>query len=134
MHSNKPTFRKKHYLNSHNKFKVAYHGLKIVFLEEDSFRYQLLILFFVVIGGLFFGLSLNEWLAITFAAVIVFSLEIINTAVENLVDLVSPNYNKAAGRVKDICAGAVLLSTFGAVVIGMIIFIPKILDLLNLKG
>ncbi|MDL2211501.1 diacylglycerol kinase family protein [Erysipelotrichaceae bacterium OttesenSCG-928-M19] len=110
------------------KFKVAFKGLKIVFLEESSFRYQFIILLLTISLGFLVGLSKMEWIAIAFATIIVFTFEVMNTAIENIIDLVSPEYNVLAGKIKDISAGAVLLSTIGAVIIGIIIFYPKIIN------
>lgn len=121
-------FRKKNYQVNHNKFKVAFNGIKVVFFEESSFRYQTIILVLTILLGLLVGLSKFEWLAIAFAAIIVFTFEIMNTAIENVVDLISPKYNALAGKVKDISAAAVLVSTIGALIIGAIIFYPKIMS------
>ena len=112
-----------------NKFKVAFNGVRVVFLEESSFRYQFFILVVTVIFGLIFGLSKDEWMAITFVATLVFTFEIVNTAVENIMDLVSPDYNALVGKIKDITAASVLVATFGAIIIGLIIFSPKIINI-----
>jgi diacylglycerol kinase len=61
---------------------------------------------------------------------LVISLEMINSAIENLVDLVSPEYNKLAGKAKDIAAGAVLVAAICAAIVGLIIFLPKGWELL----
>lgn len=112
-----------------NKFKVAFNGVKIVFLEESSFRYQFVILLLTIIIGFVFGLSQVEWVAITFVATLVFTFEIVNTAIENIMDLVSPEYNALVGKIKDISAAAVLVSTIGAIIIGLIIFSAKIFSM-----
>ena len=117
------------YHENHNKFKVALLGIKIVFKEETSFRYQIVLMFITIGFGLFLGLSKLEWMAIIFATTIVFTFEMVNTAIENIIDMVSPDYHELAGKVKDISAGAVLISSLGALIIGALIFVPKIIDL-----
>ena len=126
----KNTFKeKKQYYHAHNKFKVAFNGIKLVFREEGSFRYQFILLLITFLFGLAIGLSKIEWVAIIFSATIVFTFEMVNTAIENMVDMISPNYNKMAGKIKDISAGAVLVSSFGALLVGALIFIPKIVEI-----
>lgn len=113
---------------NHNKFLVAFKGIKNVFLEESSFRYQTLVLVVTIFLAFWFKISLIEWIAIILAAMVVFALEIMNTAIENIIDMISPGFHIRAGKVKDISAGAVLLAAIGAIIIGLIIFIPKFLS------
>lgn len=80
----------------------------------------------VIAAGFYFEISLMEWGLITFAVGIVLVSELMNTAVEYLVDLIEPEINEKAGLIKDIAAGAVLLAAGTALVIGLIVFIPKI--------
>ncbi|MDR1782259.1 MAG: diacylglycerol kinase family protein [Bacilli bacterium] len=118
------------YLYDSNKFFVAFKGIKTVFLEESSVRYQLLVLVATILLGILLRITIIEWVAIIILAIIVFTLEIINTAIENIVDMISPEYNKMAGKIKDIAAGAVLISTIGSILVGVIIFYPRVIDLL----
>lgn len=113
-----------------NKFKVAFNGLKIVFKEESSFRYQFFILLMVVVVGLWLGLNSIEWLVIIGVSATVFTFEIMNTAVENIIDILYPNYHENAKKIKDISAGAVLVAALGALIIGLFIFIPKLIELI----
>ena len=71
-----------------------------------------------------------EWCIITIAIVIVISAELFNTAIETVVDMVSPQKNPQAKLVKDIAAAAVLVLAIGAAVIGIIIFGPKIVTII----
>lgn len=89
----------------------------------------MLIAIVVIAVGFFFGISKLEWLIIILVIGMVISAEIFNTSIEILTDLVSPEENKKAGRVKDLAAGAVLVSAIAAVVLGLLIFLPKILSL-----
>ena len=79
------------------------------------------------------NISLTEWCIILICIGIVLSLEIINTAIEALVDLVEPNQNSMAGKVKDLAAGAVLVFSIISAIIGIMIFGKYILDLLYHK-
>ena len=72
----------------------------------------------------------TEWIAIVFAIAMVLAAEAVNSSIEALADLVSPSYNEAIKRTKDLAAGAVLILAIGAAIVGLIIFVPKILLLL----
>jgi diacylglycerol kinase len=76
--------------------------------------------------GFFLKITVTEWLFVVAAIGFVLSAEAFNTAIEQLVDRVSPEKNPEAGRIKDIGAGAVLLAAATALVIGLVIFLPKI--------
>lgn len=81
----------------------------------------------VILAGWFFGLSQIEWMICILLFGIVISLELMNTAIEATVDIAMPEIHPQAKLAKDIAAGAVLLSAIMAIIIGCIIFIPKIL-------
>jgi diacylglycerol kinase (ATP) len=83
----------------------------------------------VVFVGFYFGLSKLEWAAIVLCIFTVTALEAMNSAIEYLTDLVSPDYHPLAGKVKDMAAGAVLLSAIGAAIVGILIFWPYFLAL-----
>ncbi len=78
-------------------------------------------------AGLFFGLNAAEWTVLAISCALVLALESMNTALESVVDLVSPQYNPLARRAKDCAAGAVLIASLSSLVVGGILFIPKIL-------
>ena len=80
----------------------------------------------VVTAGWYFEISKGEWLAIVICIGLVMVTELINTAIEILVDCVSPEFNVKAGLVKDIAAGAVLVAALVALLVAFIIFVPKI--------
>lgn len=84
--------------------------------------------------GWFFGIKNSEWCWIVLAIGLVWMAEIFNTSVEKLTDLVSPDYNELAGRVKDLAAGAVLMAALTALVIGFLIFWPHIEALPGYEG
>jgi undecaprenol kinase/diacylglycerol kinase (ATP) len=82
----------------------------------------------VVAAGLFYNISSNEWIAIIFSIGLVLSLEIINSSIENIADFISPERHEKIKKVKDLSAAAVLISSVTALIIGLIIFIPRILE------
>lgn len=85
----------------------------------------------VILLGILLSISTMEWALVVLCCGVVIAAEMINTAIEALVDMVSPEWNLKAGLVKDISAGAVLILAITSVVIGLIIFLPKIIALLN---
>lgn len=81
----------------------------------------------VVLGlGLYFGLERWEWAAIALAVGAVWCAELVNTAIEAVVNLVSPEFHPLAGRAKDVAAGAVLVMALAALVVGLLIFGPRV--------
>ena len=80
----------------------------------------------VIIAGVILRINTTEWSIVLILFGLVISLELINTAIENAVDLVTEEYNEKAKNAKDIAAGAVLFSAIIAAIIGFIIFLPKI--------
>lgn len=126
--NNKP--HKKFSLHSRiQSFKYALNGLKTVFLEEHNARIHLIVSLIVIICGLIFQISSVEWMIICFTIGLVISMEIINSAIENLSDFVSPEYHKLIKKTKDLSAAAVLVCTLSSIAIGILIFLPKIAHL-----
>ncbi|HSN08016.1 MAG TPA: diacylglycerol kinase family protein [Hanamia sp.] len=111
-------------------FGWAFNGLKDCILHEKNFRIQYILALLVVIAGIFFSLSATEWMIILLCFSVVLSFEIINSAIEKLCDLVSPDFNLTIKKVKDMSASAVLLSAIISLIIGCIIFLPRIFALL----
>lgn len=107
-------------------FRYAWKGITHLIRTQRNARIHLAIAAIVIIAGYLLDISTTEWLIVTVCTGMVFSAEIFNTAVEYLTDLVSPGYNKTAGTVKDLAAGAVLVAALAAAGAGLIIFAPKI--------
>ncbi len=84
--------------------------------------------FLAICLGIYYSLSLYEWLLILIVIHLVIAMEIINTALENVVDFVSLEYNKDAKKIKDMSAAAVLIISFLAAIVGAAIFLPKIFN------
>jgi diacylglycerol kinase (ATP) len=109
-------------------FQHAFHGIRFA-AAENNFRVQLSIGILVIIAGAIFKLSSVEWLWIVLMTGLVLSAEMVNTSIEGLVDLVSPEFNPLAGKVKDLAAGAVLVISIAACVVGLIIFVPHFITI-----
>ncbi|MFC6464433.1 diacylglycerol kinase family protein [Marinilactibacillus sp. GCM10026970] len=110
-------------------FRYAFEGVKTTFQEERNMRTHVMAGAIALILGVFLSLSVTEWLWILLASFLVFVMEILNTVIENLVDLVTQEYHPLAKKVKDMAAAAVLSTTVFSVVTGLLIFAPKLLDL-----
>ncbi len=106
-------------------FGYALKGIRAVFGKEANVNIHLTMTALVVFCGFLFSISTTEWLICIICFGVVIGLEMMNSAIENLVDLVSPEKNKLAGKAKDIAAGAVLVAAICAAIVGLIIFIPK---------
>lgn len=106
-------------------FGYAAHGIRMVFSSEPNMKIHLVVTLIVIICGFLFSISITEWLSCILCMGLVIGAEMINTAIENLVNLVSPEHNQLAGKVKDIAAGAVLVCAIISVIIGLLIFAPK---------
>jgi diacylglycerol kinase len=112
-------------------FGYALNGIRHATATQLNFRVHLLAAVITIYAGYALHISKDEWLWIILCIAMVLVAELFNTAIEFLVDLVSPEYNKKAGLVKDMSAGAVLITAIGALVIGLIIFVPKLLVLIH---
>jgi diacylglycerol kinase (ATP) len=109
----------------------AIKGLRFAFTTQQNFRIQISAALIAIALGFYLNISTAEWHWITLCIALVLVMELFNTGIEALVDLVSPDYNKLAGHVKDISAAAVLLMALFTLVTGAIIFLPKILMLFH---
>ncbi len=108
-------------------FRFAFQGLLHACKTQLNFRVHLFCAAIAIGLGFFLRISTAEWLWIILSIGMVLLTEIINTAIELLVDLVSPEYNEKAGHIKDMCAAAVLVTAITALVIGIVIFLPKLI-------
>lgn len=111
-------------------FGYAFEGIKYVLKTQPNMKIHSVIGLFAILAGFFFKLSEAEWLAIVIVIGFVLILEVVNTAVETLVDLYTEEYHHLAKVSKDTAAGAVLLMAIVSVVVGLIIFLPKICDMI----
>ena len=111
-------------------FGYAFKGLAYATVSQLNFRIHLGLTLFALSMGFFLKISVSEWQWIALCITLVLTTEIFNTMIETLVDLVSPGYNEKAGRVKDMSAGAVVITALFSLITGLIIFLPKLLLLL----
>jgi diacylglycerol kinase (ATP) len=109
-------------------FAFAWNGIKTAFSEQQNVRFHFVATVVTVAAGIYFDITAGEWLALILIIALVIVTELINTAIEGLVDLVSPQRNPLAGKIKDIAAGAVLISALAAIVTGTIIFAKYIVN------
>lgn len=109
-------------------FGYAWSGIRSVFKSEANIKIHISIAVLVVLFGVLFNISSTEWIAVVLCIGLVLTSEMFNTALETLVDKVSPGKDPLAGKTKDIAAGAVLISTIISVIVGLIIFVPKVLE------
>ena len=114
-----------------NSFKYAIEGFISSFKTERNMKIHILAMIVVIALGFFFRLDKVEWCFIIIAIASVISAELFNTAIETVVDMVSPERNPKAKLVKDIAAGAVFIVAIGSAIIGFIIFGPKIINVFN---
>lgn len=105
-------------------FRFAINGIRIAFREQLNLKIQVAIAVVVIGAGKYFQISSMEWVALLLTIALVIGLELINTAIENLVDLVTTERKPLAGKIKDIAAGAVLIVSILSVIIGWLIFKP----------
>lgn len=108
----------------------AFSGVKYFFLNERNGKIQLCLAVLTFLLGTGLGLTSAEWIAILICIASVISLEMLNTAIENLCDLVHEEFHPKIKIAKDVAAGAVLCASIISAIIGSIIFIPKIIMLL----
>ena len=107
-------------------FGYALRGLGMMLVTQANARIHAVATLLVVAAGFWFGISRGEWCAVIAAIGLVWTAEGLNTALEAVVDLVSPEQHPLAGRAKDVAAGAVLCAALSAVVIGLLIFGPRL--------
>ncbi len=104
----------------------GFNGIFYTFKKERNMVIHFLVMILVIISGLFFKISITEWLICFLLFALVLSLELMNTALENVVDLVTEEKKPKAKAAKDAAAGAVLIAAIFSILIGLIIFLPKL--------
>jgi diacylglycerol kinase (ATP) len=113
-----------------NSFGFAIKGIVTIYREgQINIRIHTLIAIVTICLSVFFSIACIEWIIVILCIGTVIAAEMLNTAIEKLVDLVAPEWSEAAGKIKDIAAGAVLVVSIAAGITGCIIFVPKILAL-----
>ena len=110
-------------------FKYAFEGLFFALRHERNIKIESFVALLVIIAGFILKVSLNEWTILLICISMVISLELVNTSMEETVDLATDEINPGAKKSKDLAAGAVLFASLISAIIGIIIFLPKIIDL-----
>lgn len=113
-----------------NSFAYAIDGIKVG-LKQRNLRIHITVAVLVVIVGFWLKISIAEWAVLVLTMGLVISLELVNTAIESLVDLATSEYHILAKTAKDVAAGAVLVSAIASVFIGLLIFIPPLFRLIS---
>ena len=115
-----------------NALKNALNGIKYTFKTQRNLKIQIIFALLAICAGLFFRLSTIEWIILSLTIFLVLIVELINTAIETTVDMFTMEYNEKAKNAKDASAGAVTLMAIASIVVGMFLFIPKIINLISL--
>ena len=111
-------------------FKHAFNGLYILFTEEPNSIIQALLTVAALLMGYFLRISSIEWIVLSIVIGMVFAMEAINSAIENLSDFTcNKKFEESIKKTKDLSAAAVLFSAIAALIAGLIIFLPKLLSL-----
>ncbi len=111
-------------------FKYAFSGLIYAFSYNQNIRIHFFIAILVILASIIFNVNAFEMGILGVMILLVISTEMINTAIEEMVNLIANDHRKEAKIAKDVAAGMVLLTTFGSVVVGVLIFLPHLLRLL----
>ncbi len=108
-------------------FTNAFQGIKYCLLREKNYRIQFAIAVIIFAAAIFFSITTAELMQILFCFALVLSLEMINTSIEKLSNEVCQSISPVIKQVKDVAAGAVLLASVIGLIIGLFIFLPKII-------
>lgn len=112
-------------------FGYAFKGIDDVVSNEPNMKIHVSVAILVVIMSFLLKISMIEWIILVLLIGLVLAAEVINTTIENLVDMYTKDYNERAKVVKDTAAGTVLILAITAVIIGLMIFVPKIILVLE---
>ncbi len=112
-------------------FAFAWKGILTMFRAEPNAKIHLLAAMLAIAAGCWFDIEKAEWCLVVLAIAGVFTAEAFNTSIEELTNLVSPEPHPLAGKAKDLAAAGVLFAAFGAAIVGVIVFLPRIVDLIS---
>lgn len=110
-------------------FRFAFKGIAVLFRNEPNAIIHLVAVILVTCAGIIIDINRFEWCLIAIVAGLVFIAEIFNTSLENLGDAIDPQWNESIKKAKDLAAAGVLVAAIISVITGLIIFIPRIIDL-----
>ena len=107
-------------------FGFALRGIGLFFKSGPHAKIHAIAALLVLFGGMYFRVSVLEWALLILSIVIVFAAEAFNTAIEELADIIEPDFDKRIGRIKDISAGAVSFAVISSLIVLIIIYYPYI--------
>lgn len=110
----------------HISFKHAFEGLRHTVITQPNLRIHSFIALIVLLAAALFQVNRLEWLILLFTIMWVLTAEMVNTSIESIVNLITHEYRQEAKVAKDVGAGMVLVAALGAVIVGLIIFVPYI--------
>ncbi len=102
-------------------FSDAFKGIPYIF-RESNFKIHLIIALLTICAAFFLKFSLMEFMILILCIFFIFAMEGINTAIEYLVDFISPDYHEKAGKIKDIASASVLITAIGVSIVGLVLF------------
>lgn len=117
--------------NFFDALKNSLSGIKYTLISGRNFKIQLVAAIVAICAGIFFRISMIEWLIIVILIFLVLFAEMMNTAIEVVVNMITKDYNENAKIAKDVAAGAVTLCAICSIITGLIIFIPKVLEFIK---
>jgi len=112
-------------------FSFAIEGLKTAFKQEVNFKVHAVLALITIAAAFFLKFNRLEWLILLLTIALVVILELINTSIEAVVNLVEPEIKEQAKTAKDVCAAAVMTAAIVSIVVGILLFVPKIIALLS---
>ena len=112
-------------------FRYAFSGISMLLKEEHNSRIHLFAVVIVTAAGIFFRISTTEWALLIIVMASVFITELLNSAIETLSDFVIPEWNDKIRTTKDFAAAAVLFAAVASLIVGLLIFVPYIIDFFN---
>ncbi|MEI8072679.1 MAG: diacylglycerol kinase family protein [Candidatus Saccharibacteria bacterium] len=112
-------------------FSYALKGLRYVIMSERNARIHLVLAVLALLASIIFNISLQEWLFVAVSITLVFFAEIVNTAIEKTLDLISQENNQMVRMIKDMMAAAVLVTAITAFTVASVIFVPRIYDIIR---
>ena len=104
----------------------AFKGAYLLITTEASIKIQVIIALILTLAGFYFSISITEWCIQILVIALIIALEGVNTAIEEIADFIHPEQHKKIGLIKDLAAGAVLIAAVAAIIIGCLIYLPKI--------
>lgn len=113
-----------------NKFKYSFQGMAYCFTHETSFLFEAISMVILVILGIIFNISFVEWVFAVLSLLLIMEVEFLNTAIEATVDMVTDKFHPLAKIAKDCGSAATCMATFMALIVNLVIFVPKVLPLI----